>query len=86
MLYGNVSNLLEIAKDGRAKKVPIEVNTTLFSVMDKLGVPVHSRVTLYLDFERGGWLFGISVDENEIFDLWRYRSNALPDWLGLDSL
>lgn len=86
MLYGNVSNLLEVSKEGRAKKVPIEVHTSLFGVMSHLRVPVESHVTLYLDFDRGAWVFGLSVDENEIYDLWHYREAKLPEWLELDSL
>lgn len=86
MLYGNVSNLLEVAKAGKVKRVPIEVHTSLFGLMSTLSVPVESHVSLYLDFDRGAWLFGFSVDEKEVYDLWHYRESKLPAWLEIDSL
>lgn len=81
--YGNVRNLLSIspARGRSAALIPIEVPTALFPIMSRLGVPVDSVVTLYLDEARSGYVFGIEIDGSEIFDLWVYHESKLPSWI-----
>lgn len=86
MRYANVSNLLEVTRGRRSKTVAIEVHTSLFGLMKRLGVPVDSSVTLYLDYCGAGWMFGLFVDDEHLYDLWRYPSSKIPSWLGVDSL
>ncbi|HGS7906757.1 TPA: hypothetical protein ACMFP1_002875 [Pseudomonas aeruginosa] len=86
MNYANVSNLLEVSCNGKEVYHPIEVNTLIFHLMDTLGVAVESRVTLYLDKAFVGWVFGICVDDEAIFDLWRYSETEFPPWLEIEPL
>lgn len=81
MKYANVSNLLEVSRNGRIKRYPIEVHTSLFSLMRYFGVPVNSEVTLYLDRVDGRWIFGMLVNEDALYDLWHLPDNKLPSWI-----
>lgn len=86
MDYAIVSNLLEVSRGSNRLQVPIEVNTSLFSIMARLGVGKDSKVSLYLDYNHHQWIFGIFVDEQELYDLWVVPVKKLPSWIDFDSL
>lgn len=80
--YANVSNLLEVVRGGRVTTAHIQVGASLFHLMHYLGVPVDAEVSLFLDQEGDRMIFGISVNEDQIHDLWSYSIKLLPPFLG----
>lgn len=76
--YANVSNLLDVLYRGRETTVPVVVNTTLFQIMASMHVEVGSAVTMFLEEDARRLLFGIVVDDREVFDLWHYMMDDVP--------
>lgn len=76
--YANVSNRLEIAKAGEVYHVLAQVGTGLFTLLRFLKVAPTSRVTMYLDHDKGQAIFGVMVDDLDVFDLWTYPAGTLP--------
>lgn len=76
--YVNVSNRLDVSYRGRDTEVFVEVPAALFTVMRTLKVPVDSSVTLFLEEDGQKMLFGLVVDEEQLYDLWHYTKDSLP--------
>lgn len=79
--YANVSNRLEIARAGEVYHVLTQVGSGLFTLLRFLKVAPSSSVTMFLDFDQGRAVFGVMVDDLDIFDLWDYAPNLLPPFL-----
>jgi hypothetical protein len=79
--YANVSNALEVTERGGVRIRHVQVNTSLFHLMRALKVPVSSQVLLYLDIEKDRAVFGMMVDDTDMYDLWSYSTKLLPPFL-----
>lgn len=73
----NVSNMLEVSRRGKDTEVCVDVPAALFTVMRTLGVSPDSNVTMYLEEDGPRLLFGILVDDEEVYDLWHYTRDQV---------
>lgn len=76
--WANVSNTLDVLHRGREGVRLIQVGTALFPVLQFLKVDPESVVTLFLEDDGNRFLFGVVVDDEELFDLWHYTPDQVP--------
>lgn len=77
--YANVENIVEFARSGRPKAIPIVVPTQLFTIMkDVFKIDREDIVELYLVKDGEYFVFGMMWGEESAADLWSYSETSLP--------
>lgn len=84
-MYATIDNGLMIYTGGRDLLRPVLVPAEMFTIMDFLRVPVVSEVRMYLDDtdREGRMIFGVVVDDDELFDLWHVSKADMQELIRL---
>jgi hypothetical protein len=77
--YANVLNVIEFARVGRPRRVPVIIPTQLFTIMkDVFKIERDDVVELYLVKDGEYFVFGMIWGEESAADLWSYSESSLP--------
>lgn len=79
--YGNVDNAMSVGGVGSPYVVHVAVPTMLFPLMKEvLNIHPESEALLGLDLMDNWYVFSV-LSGNRLFDLWRYPSKKVPEWI-----
>lgn len=82
-MFGNVSNIMEVASGSRTHRVYVAVPTGLFVLMKDV-FKASPDVTYELAIDRDGERFILSLygeKTDSLWDLWSYSRGAIPTWV-----
>lgn len=76
--FANLSNRIDVTLNRVAFYRYVEINSFLFTLMRALKVSRDSEAEMFLEVDGPKMLFGLVVDDREVYDLWHYTRDQIP--------